>query len=272
MTLASGYGPVGSVDPVRRVAVVGTSLAGLRAIETLRREGFDGAIVAIGAELHLPYDRPPLSKELLAGTAEPDDIVLRKQGVDDLDVDWMLGTPATALDAATRTLTLADGATVEADGIVLATGSTPRRLPGQPDLDGVLMLRTLDDALELRHRLEARPRVVVIGAGFIGAEVAATCRGRGLDVTVLEALPQPMVRGLGPELGAVIADMHRDHGVDLRTDVQVDAIEGDERIERVRLGDQQRCHSSQDRSGEQDFPPADAIDHVASGYGADRAA
>src|SRR6185436_4293874 len=237
MTLASGYGPVGSVAPVRRVAVVGTSLAGLRAIETLRREGFDGRIVAIGAETHLPYDRPPLSKELLAGKAEPDDIALRKQGVDDLDVDWVLGTPATALDAASRTLTLADGSTVEADGIVLATGSTPRRLPNQPDLDGVLMLRTLDDALALRARLAALPRIVVIGAGFIGAEVAATCRERGLDVTVLEALPQPMVRGLGPELGAVIADMHRDHGVDLRTGVQVDAIEGDTRVDRVRLGD-----------------------------------
>jgi 3-phenylpropionate/trans-cinnamate dioxygenase ferredoxin reductase subunit len=237
MTLASGYGPVGSVAVVRRVAVVGTSLAGLRAIETLRREGFDGRIVAIGAETHLPYDRPPLSKELLAGAAEPDDIVLRKQGVDDLDVDWILGTPATALDASERALTLADGSTVEADGIVLATGSKPRRLPGQPDLDGVLMLRTLDDALALRARLDARPRVVVIGAGFIGAEVAATCRERGLDVTLLEALPQPMVRGLGPELGAVIADMHRDHGVDLRTGVQVDAIEGDGRVERVRLGD-----------------------------------
>jgi NADPH-dependent 2,4-dienoyl-CoA reductase/sulfur reductase-like enzyme len=222
---------------VRTVAVVGTSLAGLRAIETLRREGFDGTIVAVGAEPHLPYDRPPLSKELLAGTVEPDDILLRKQGVDDLDVDWRLGTPATALDVAGRTLTLADGSHVAFDGVVLATGSTPRRLPGQPDLDGVVMLRTLDDALALRARLGGSPRVVVIGAGFIGAEVAATCRGRGLDVTVLEALPQPMVRGLGPELGQVIADMHRDHGVDLRTGVQVDAIEGDERVERVHLGD-----------------------------------
>ncbi len=121
---------------------------------------------------------------------------------------------------------------------MLATGSTPRRLPDQPDLDGVLMLRTLDDALALRARVErGSPQVVVIGAGFIGAEVAATCRGRGLDVTVLEALPQPMVRGLGPELGAVIADMHRDHGVDLRTGVQVEAIEGDGRVERVRLAD-----------------------------------
>ena len=222
---------------MRTVAVVGTSLAGLRAIETLRREGYDGRIVAIGGEPHLPYDRPPLSKELLAGTSEPDDIVLRKQGVDDLDVDWMLGKRATSLDLGARELTLADDARVAFDGLVLATGSTPRRLPNQPDLAGVHMLRTLDDALALRARLDARPKVVVIGAGFIGAEVAATCRGRGLDVTVLEALPQPMVRGLGPELGAVIADMHREHGVDLRTGVQVDAIEGDERIERVCLGD-----------------------------------
>src|SRR5262245_9828607 len=200
MTPASGYGPVGSVEAGGGGAGAGTSLAGRRAIERLRREGYDGAIVAVGAEAHLPYDRPPLSKELLAGTAEPDDIVLRKQGVDDLDVDWRLGSPATALDVRARELTLADGTRLAYAGVVLATGSTPRRLPNQPDLDGVLMLRTLDDALALRARLDGSPRVVVVGAGFIGAEVAATCRGRGLDVTVLEALPQPMVRGLGPEL------------------------------------------------------------------------
>ena len=222
---------------MQTVAVVGTSLAGLRAIEALRREGYDGRIVAIGAEPHLPYDRPPLSKELLAGTSEPADIVLRKQGVDDLDTDWLLGNPAASLDVGAREVVLADGVRVAFDGLVLATGSTPRRLPNQPDLPGVFVLRTLDDALALRGALDARPKVVVIGAGFIGAEVAATCRGRGLDVTVLEALPQPMVRGLGPELGSVIADMHRDHGVDLRTGVQVDAIEGGARVERVRLGD-----------------------------------
>jgi len=222
---------------MRTIAVVGTSLAGLRAIETFRREGYDGRIVAIGGETHLPYDRPPLSKELLAGTAQPDDIRLRKQGVDDLDVEWMLGTRATALDVTGKELTLADDRKVSFDGVVIATGSTPRRLPNQPDLDGLFMLRTLDDALALRTALEAGPKVVVIGAGFIGAEVAATCRGRGLEVTVLEALPQPMVRGLGPELGAVIADMHRDHGVDLRTGVGVEAIEGDTRVERIRLAD-----------------------------------
>lgn len=228
---------------MRTVAVVGTSLAGLRAIETFRREGYDGRIIAIGGESHLPYDRPPLSKELLAGRSEPDDIQLRKQGVDDLEVEWILGTRATGLDVAARELTLADERRVSYDGLVLATGSTPRRLPNQPELateggmEGLFVLRTLDDAMALRTALEAGPKVVVIGAGFIGAEVAATCRGRGLDVTVLEALPQPMVRGLGPELGAVIAEMHRDHGVDLRTGVGVEAIEGGRRVERVRLAD-----------------------------------
>jgi len=222
---------------MRTVAVVGTSLAGLRAIEALRREGYDGRIIAIGAEPHLPYDRPPLSKEFLAGRVDTADIVLRKQGVDDLEVDWRLGAPAAALDVGARELTQADGSRLRFDGLVLATGASPRRLANQSDLDGVFTLRTLDDARALRERLDGRPKVVVIGAGFIGAEVAATCRGRGLDVTVLEALPQPMVRGLGPELGAVIAAVHRDHGVDLRTGVQVDAIEGDVRVERVRLGD-----------------------------------
>jgi NADPH-dependent 2,4-dienoyl-CoA reductase/sulfur reductase-like enzyme len=222
---------------MRTVAVVGTSLAGLRAIETFRREGYDGRIVAIGGEAHLPYDRPPLSKEFLAGTTDAGGIALRKQGVDDLDVEWMLGTRASGLDLTAREVTLADGARVAYDGLLLATGSTPRRLPNQPDLDGVFMLRTLDDALALRAAVESGPKVVVIGAGFIGAEVAATCRNRGLDVTVLEALPQPMVRGLGPELGAVIAEVHREHGVDLRTGGQVEAIEGDGRVERVRLGD-----------------------------------
>jgi NADPH-dependent 2,4-dienoyl-CoA reductase/sulfur reductase-like enzyme len=222
---------------MRTVAVVGTSLAGLRAIEALRRDGYDGRIVAVGAEPHLPYDRPPLSKEFLAGRVDSAGIMLRKQGVDDLEVDWQLGIPAAALDVRARELTLADGSQLGFDGLIVATGATPRRIANQSGLDGVYMLRTLDDARTLRDRLDGMPKVVVIGAGFIGAEVAATCRGRGLDVTVLEALPQPMVRGLGPELGAVIAAVHRDHGVDLRTGVQVEAIDGDRRVERVRLGD-----------------------------------
>jgi 3-phenylpropionate/trans-cinnamate dioxygenase ferredoxin reductase subunit len=229
--------PIGQEAEVRTIAIAGMSLAGLRAAETLRRDGFDGTIVAIGDEPHLPYDRPPLSKELLAGRVEPEHIVLRRDGVDDLALDWRLGRKAKHLDLAAQQVVLDDGAHVAYDGLVVATGSVPRRLPGHPDLEGVYTLRTLDDALALRAELDRGPRVVVIGAGFIGAEVAATCRGRGLDVTILESLPHPMVRGLGPALGDVIAAVHRDHGVDLRTSVHVKGIDGVERVERIRLGD-----------------------------------
>ena len=222
---------------MRTIAVVGASLAGLRAAEALRREGFDGRIIAIGEEPHLPYDRPPLSKELLAGVWEPEQIVLRRQGVDDLDLDWRLDARAIRLDARAREVELHDGEVVRFDGLVIATGATPRRLPNQPSMAGLCMLRTLDDALALRELLDARPKVVVIGAGFIGSEVAATCRTRGLDVTVLEALPQPLVRGLGSELGAVLGAIHRDHGVDLRTGAAVDAIVGNGIVEGVRLAD-----------------------------------
>jgi NADPH-dependent 2,4-dienoyl-CoA reductase/sulfur reductase-like enzyme len=223
--------------PLQTIAIVGMSLAGLRAAETLRREGFDGRIVAIGDEPHLPYDRPPLSKEFLAGKSEARDIALRKDGVDELALDWRLGRRAKGVDVAARAVELDDGSAVAFDGLIIATGSTPRRLPGHPDLDGVFTLRTLDDAEALRARLDARPKVVVVGAGFIGAEVAATCRARDLDVTILESLPHPMVRGLGPALGDVIAAVHRDHGVDLRTSTHVKGIDGDGRVERIRLGD-----------------------------------
>jgi NADPH-dependent 2,4-dienoyl-CoA reductase/sulfur reductase-like enzyme len=222
---------------LRTVVVVGASLAGLRATETLRREGFDGRIVLVGAEAHLPYDRPPLSKQLLAGEWDPQDIALRRAPYDELDVELRLGVRATALDADAHALTLDGDETLEFDGALLATGAAPRTLPGTPALDGIFVLRTVDDALDLRARLDAGPRVVVVGAGFIGSEVAATCRGRGLPVTVLEALPAPLVRGLGPVLGMVCGELHRDHGVDLRLGVGVTAIEGDGRVERVRLDD-----------------------------------
>ena len=222
---------------MRTVVVVGASLAGLRATETLRREGFDDRIVLVGAEPHLPYDRPPLSKQLLAGEWEPQDLALRRTPYDELDVELRLGVRATALDAAGRLLTLEGDESLPFDGALLATGAAPRTLPGTPDLDGIFVLRTVDDALDLRARLDARPRVVVVGAGFIGSEVAATCRMRGLEVTVLEALPAPLVRGLGPVLGMVCGELHRDHGVDLRLGVGVAAIEGDDKVERVRLDD-----------------------------------
>jgi NADPH-dependent 2,4-dienoyl-CoA reductase/sulfur reductase-like enzyme len=223
---------------VRSIVIVGMSLAGLRAAETLRRDGYDERVVAVSAEPHLPYDRPPLSKELLRGDWEADEIALRKQGVDDLDLDWRREARAVALDLVAREVELHDGERIAFDGLLIATGSTPRRLPNQPNVPGVFTLRTLDDALALRELLDARPKVVVIGAGFIGAEVAATSRTRGLDVTLLEMLPQPMVRGLGPELGAAIAAVHRDHGVDLRTGVTVEGIESDGgEVRGVRLGD-----------------------------------
>jgi 3-phenylpropionate/trans-cinnamate dioxygenase ferredoxin reductase component len=227
---------------VREILVVGASLAGLRATETFRREGFDGRLVLVGAEPHLPYDRPPLSKELLAGEWEHDQILLRKLPYEDLDLDVRLGVPAVALDLSAREVELRGGERLGFDGLVIATGATPRTLPGARPLDGLFTLRTVDDCLAIRARLDAGAKVVVIGAGFIGAEVAATCRRRGLDVTALEALPQPMVRGLGPVLGAVLGELHRDHGVDLRCGVSVEAIEGagsaeQGRVERVRLGD-----------------------------------
>jgi len=223
--------------PAATVVVVGASLAGLRAVEELRRLGFDGRLVMVGAEMHLPYDRPPLSKELLAGEVQPEDTALRKQPYDDLSIDWRLGRRGEHLDVANRTVTLDDGERIEFTGCVIATGARPRVLPDTPALAGIHVLRTLDDCLAIRADLEHGARVVVVGAGFIGAEVAATCRGRHLEVTMLEALPTPMVRGLGPVLGDVLARLHRAHGVDLRTGVGVAGFDGVDRVERVRLDD-----------------------------------
>jgi NADPH-dependent 2,4-dienoyl-CoA reductase/sulfur reductase-like enzyme len=225
---------------LRTVVVVGGSLAGLRAVETLRLEGFDGTITVVGAERHLPYERPPLSKQVLAGAWELDRIWVGPVGtsIDELDVDWRLGVPASSLDLTARTVGLADGSTVAFDGLVITTGAHVRRLERQPDWQGLHVLRTLDDCVSLRRDLDASPsRVVVVGAGFIGAEVAATARDRGLDVTLLEALPVPLQRGLGDEMGAVVADIHRDHGVDVRLATGVSGFHGTGRVEAVVLSD-----------------------------------
>lgn len=219
------------------VVIVGASLAGLRAAETLRRVGFSGRVTVVGEEPRLPYDRPPLTKEFLAGEWEPERLVLRANGYDDLDVEWELDRRAVRLDVEGRALDLHDGQRLVYDGLVIATGASPRLLPDAPRLAGIFTLRTLDDALAVRELLDSNPKVVVIGAGFIGAEVAATCRKRGLDVTVLEMLPQPMVRGVGTVIGETLAGLHRDHGVDLRCGVRIEAIEGDGRVQRVRLAD-----------------------------------
>ena len=223
----------------RAVTIVGASLAGLNAAEALRREGFDGPVTLIGAEHHLPYDRPPLSKQVLAGDWEPERAALTdSEELESDGIEVRLGVRATALDLATRELSLDTGETLAFDGLIISTGARCRTMPGTEGLDGVHVLRSLDDCLALRADFEAMPqRVVVVGAGFIGAEVAATARGRGLDVTVVEALPTPLSRVLGDEMGQVCAEVHRDHGVDLRTGVGVDRISGEGRVERVTLSD-----------------------------------
>ncbi|HEX7097224.1 MAG TPA: FAD-dependent oxidoreductase [Acidimicrobiales bacterium] len=223
----------------KSVTIVGASLAGIRAAETLRRDGFDGTITLIGDEPHPPYDRPPLSKQLLAGTMEPDAIrLLAPDALDALELDLQLGRRAVGLDVASRRLTLDDGETLPFDGLLIATGASARGIPGCERLEGVHTLRTLDDALALRKDFDATPqRVVVVGAGFIGAEVAATARGRGLDVTMIEALPVPLGRVLGDEMGQVCGEIHLDHGVDLRVNVGVASVEGSGRVERVVLTD-----------------------------------
>ncbi|MEA2702546.1 MAG: hypothetical protein QOD63_491 [Actinomycetota bacterium] len=224
------------------VVVVGASLAGVQAADTLREKGFGGRVILVGAEPHLPYDRPPLSKELLAGTSTPDEALLRPAGhFDDRGIELVLGTVATGLDFGRRLVHLsvrgAEMVPLGFDGLVIATGAAPRRLPGTSALEGVHVLRTLDDCLAVSAALDASPRVVVVGAGFIGAEVAATCRGRGLEVTVVEALPVPLAKAVGPAIGAALAELHREHGVALRTGVGVAALEGAGRVERVALAD-----------------------------------
>ena len=189
------------MSKLNTIVVVGASLAGLRALQALRRLGFEGRLIAIGEESEPPYDRPPLSKEVLSGKWDFERTRLIREGDPDLEVDWRLGTRASGLDLSAREVELEDGTRVGFDACVIATGTYARRIPGTPDLAGIHTLRTLDDARALRAELDASPRVAVIGGGFIGAEVAATCRGRGLDVTIVEALPAPLERGLGREMG-----------------------------------------------------------------------
>ena len=227
-----------ALAPPGRVVVVGASLAGLSALEALRQAGYEGELIAVGAEAALPYDRPPLSKQILQGHWEPDKAALRDQGqYDALGVTWHLGRRATALDVAARTVALDDGEPLAYDGLVIATGATPRWLPGSQDMAGIHVLRTLDECVAIRAELETESRLCVVGAGFIGAEVAASARALGVDVTVLEALPAPLARAFPAELGAACAGLHLDQGVDLRCGVTVAGFEGDDRVTGVRLGD-----------------------------------
>jgi len=221
---------------MQRIVVVGASLAGLRAVEALRRQGFDREIVWVGDELHEPYDRPPLSKDILRGTLEAENLTLRKQGLSDLGVDLRLGVKATGLDLGARELIL-DQTRLGFDGLLIATGARARTLPRSEGLRGVHVVRTREDGERLREALTHRPKVAVIGAGFIGAEVASSARSLGLEVTLIEGLPTPLARVLGERMGQVCAALHREHGVDLRTGVSVKGLVGDEQVRGVELSD-----------------------------------
>ena len=218
--------------------MVGASLAGLSAARSLRKQGYDGRLVVIGDEPHRPYDRPPLSKEFLAGTVSEDDLLLEMDD-EDLRAEWLLGARAVGLqvDGVERVLLLDDGREVRADGVVVATGAAARNLPGTDGLAGVHTLRTLDDARALRDELALGGRLVVIGGGFIGAEVASTAYALGLEVTVIEAAPTPLAGPLGETMGGVVSALHEAHGVRLLCGVGVKGLSGETRVDAVLLED-----------------------------------
>ena len=224
---------------MKSVAVVGASLAGLSAARALRAQGFDGALTVIGAEARRPYDRPPLSKEFLAGDVGEDVLALEADD-DDLNAQWLLGAHATRLDAAAGAVHLDDGTTVRADGIVVATGARARSWPASARLAGVHVLRTVDDAIGLRRELRPGARLVVIGAGFIGGEVASTAAKLGLHVTVVEAALAPLAGPLGVRLGAAVARLHTEHGTRLLCGAPVADVTGRDRVTGVQLADGRR--------------------------------
>jgi NADPH-dependent 2,4-dienoyl-CoA reductase/sulfur reductase-like enzyme len=222
-------------DPI---VIVGGSAAGLTTAEALRRAGYAGRITMIGEERHLPYDRPPLSKQVLAGTWEPERAALRDDpAYAKLDLDLRLGVAATGLDLAAQTVRLAGGDTVRYGDLVIATGVAARRLDSAAHLAGVHVLRTLDDTMALRADLAGARSVVVIGAGFLGTETAAAATQLGIPTTIVDPLPAPMVRQFGPEIGRLVADLHRRHGVTLLTGIGVAQLYGADRVHGVELTD-----------------------------------
>ncbi len=219
--------------------VIGAGQAGGRAVEAMRAAGFAGRITLVGEEVHVPYERPPLSKQLLIGDQGPERTFLHDDGYyRERGIELRLATRATAIDRGARRVHLSDGGPLAYDALLIATGSTVRKLevPGS-ELSGVLYLRSIEDSLALRARLDPDARVVIVGGGYIGLEVAAAARTRGCRVTVLEMQDVPMSRVVAPEIGRFYADVHRERGADIRTGVTVAGFEGAGRVERVVCSD-----------------------------------
>ena len=218
------------------IVIVGGGLAAARTAEQLRRAEYTGPIMIVSDEVHLPYDRPPLSKEVLR--KEVDDVALKpRDWYDENDITLRLGSAATSLDTHEQTVTLDDGTVLGYDELVITTGLVPRRIPAFPDLEGIRVLRSFDESMALREHASAARRAVVIGAGFIGCEVAASMRGLGVDVVLVEPQPQPLAAVLGEQIGELVARLHRDEGVDVRLGLGVAEVRGEGHVDTVVLTD-----------------------------------
>ncbi len=225
-----------SSEGVKHIVIVGGGLAAARTAEQLRRSEYTGRITIVSEEVHLPYDRPPLSKEVLR--KEVDDVALKpREWYDEKDITLRLGSAATGLDAAGQTVTLDDGAVLGYDELVIATGLVPRRIPAFPDLDGIRVLRSFDESMALREHASAARRAVVVGAGFIGCEVAASLRSLGVEVVLVEPQPTPLAAILGEQIGELVARLHRDEGVDVRLGLGVAEVRGQGHVDTVVLSD-----------------------------------
>jgi NADPH-dependent 2,4-dienoyl-CoA reductase/sulfur reductase-like enzyme len=218
------------------IVIVGGGLSAARTAEQLRRAEYTGPLTIVSDEVHLPYDRPPLSKEVLR--SEVDDTALKpREWYDEKDITLRLGSAATGIDTAAQTVTLADGSVLGYDELVIATGLVPRRIPSFPDLEGIRVLRSFDESMALRTHASAAKHAVVVGAGFIGCEVAASMRGLGVDVVLVEPQPQPLASVLGEQIGELVARLHRDEGVDVRLGLGVAEVRGAGHVDTVVLTD-----------------------------------
>ncbi|MCV7198536.1 NAD(P)/FAD-dependent oxidoreductase [Mycobacterium angelicum] len=218
------------------IVIVGGGLAAARTAEQLRRAGYEGLLTIVSDEVHLPYDRPPLSKEVLR--SEVDDTALKpREWYDEKNITLRLGAAATGIDTAAQTVTLADGTVLGYDELVIATGLVPRRIPSFADLDGIRVLRSFDECMALRTHASSAKHAVVVGAGFIGCEVAASLRGLGVQVVLVEPQPQPLASVLGEQIGALVTRLHREEGVDVRTGLGVAEVKGQGHVDTVVLTD-----------------------------------